>query len=238
MISNSIGATGVIHRFTRKAARLNCGNQLQMMSNSNAVLRMYQRTDMVMVYIILVISVGLSIILASLILIMIYATKTLHSPANLLVVNTSKVTILLMIICMVNASYFFMESPLTDQQCRIQAYLTYALLNSIAYFSVIQSISRLCFTVFPRHRYMLNYKSHFILILIGTCGSLLVPLPSLVTNDTIYRRLSICLIPMKYSIHVAYFSLSSYFIPLIIVEIIYVIIHHRVRLSSRLLQNA
>lgn len=205
---------------------------------STELLLLYQMTDMIIVYSILVLSGCLSIVLAMFIIVMITRTKTLHSPANLLVLNTSVATISLVIICFINVSYFFTETVLTDAECRIQAYITYVFLTLTAYSYVIQSISRLFFTVFPQYRSMLSYKSHLLLILSEICGSFLIPLPSLVTRDVTYRPLSICLIPMKYILHVAYFFLSSYFIPLFVVIAVYLIIHRRVRLSSRLLHQA
>ena len=198
---------------------------------------LYERLDMIFVYALLMVSVLVSLVVATFIIVIIFSTQLLHSPANLLVFNTSMATIFLVIVSAFNGSYFFFELPLTDYQCRILAYLTYVFLTASAYSYVIQGISRLFFTVFPQHRGMLGYKSHSVLMLIQIIGSFLIPLPSLVTSDIVYRRLSLCVIPMKYLLHVAYFFASSYFIPLFIVLIIYLIIHRRVKSSSRNLQN-
>ena len=210
-----------------------------MSSNSNnSDLPLYKMGDMIFVYALLIASVSVSIVLASYILMIIYLTKSLYSPANLLVFNTSMVTIFLVIVCTVNVTYFFIEEIIGDYECRVLAYVTYVAMTLVAYSYVIQSVSRLFFTVFPQHRSMLSYKSHFLLIFIQTIGSFLIPLASIVTEDVIYRPLAICLIPIEHMIHVAYFFVSSYFVPLFIIVAIYLIIHRRVRLSSRILHHA
>ena len=130
-----------------------------------------------------------------------------------------------------------METLLSDWMCRVQAYLSYASITMVGYSYLIQSISRLFFTVSPTDRAMLSSSAHIIMVLVQMVISFIIPLPSLVTQDIGYRPLSMCVIPMRFIIHVGYFFASSYFVPLFTVIVIYVIIYRRVKASSRAIAN-
>ena len=193
--------------------------------------------DVTIVYGAFVLSAFISIFLSIFIVTMIVCVKALHHPANLLVCNTCLASILYVIITSLNISCYYLQIVLSDWSCRIQAYLIYTCLTIVAYSYLIQGISRLFFTVLSRYRNMLGYRSHAGLIVAQMLVSLLIPLPSLITTDVVYRPLSMCFIPVKYTIHVAYSFASSYFVPLFTLVFVYRLIYRRVKLSSQLVQN-
>ena len=208
-----------------------------MLSNSTDLLPLNSLPDVIVVYSLFLISVSATILLSVYIISIIHFTKTLRSPANLLVSNTCLATIFYTIIVSINITCFIMEIVLSDWVCRAQAYLSYVSLTLVAYSYVIQSVSRHFFTVLSRHRALRNYHAHILLVASGIVLSLVIPLPSLVTRDIGYRLRSMCLIPSRYIIHLAYFFASSYFVPLFTVIFIYVIIYRRVKSSSRTVEN-
>ncbi len=179
-----------------------------------------------------------SIFLSFFIILLIFFTKTLHSPANLLICNTCLSTVFYVIITTMKISFFYMESILSDWWCRILAYLGYACLNMAVYSYVIQGLSRLFFIVLYRHRKFLNYKCHIIIIICQIFISLLTPLSTLITQDVVFRPLNICYIPANKLIHIGYFFVSSYLIPFFIVIIIYGIIYCRVIRSSTAIRQS
>jgi hypothetical protein len=193
--------------------------------------------DVTIVYSIFVTSAFISVLLSIFIVTMIVYVKALHHPANLLICNTCVASILYVIITSINISCYYTQIVLSDWSCRIQGYLIYACLTMVAYSYLIQGISRLFFTVLSQHRNILNYTSHAGLILAQIIVSLLIPLPSLITTDIEYRPLTMCLIPVRHMIHVVYSFVSSYFVPLFTLVFVYRLIHRRVKLSSRLVQN-
>jgi len=131
-----------------------------------------------------------------------------------------------------NTSLFYFEIHMSDWWCRIQAYLNYTTLNLVAYSYFIQALFRLFCTVFYRHRFLLNYKFHIILIICQIFISFILPLPSIIRKDIIFRPRKLCLIPMKHIFHLSYFVASTYFILLFLCIIIYTIIYREVTRST------
>ncbi len=151
---------------------------------------------------------------------------------NLLVCNTCLDTILYIIIAIMNISLFYFEIYMSDWWCRIQAYLYYTTLNFVAYSYFIQALSRLFFTLFYKHRFLLNYRSHIILIICQTFISFVLPLPSIISNHIIFRPRKLCVIPKEYTLHVVYFLASTFGILFVLCIIIYTIIYRQVTRSA------
>ncbi|CAF1440383.1 unnamed protein product [Adineta ricciae] len=159
-------------------------------------------------------------------------TPKLHSPTNLLVSSTCLSTLIYLIISIVNSFIFYTESSSTDWSCRIRAYAYYVSLNLVIYSYVIQAISRLFWTVLYKYRYLLTMKCHIRLLILKTLISTLLPLSTLTTDHVIFRPLKLCVVPMKYTIHVFYLLSVGFLIPLLIITILYAIIYRHVIRST------
>jgi len=194
--------------------------------------RLNSLVDVRIIFGIFMMTIIISITLSFFIMLLIFFTKTLHSPANLLTCNTCLATVLYCIITAIQICFFYMEFTFSDCWCRILAYLYFACLNMVSYSYAVQGLSRLFFIVLHRHHHLLHYKSHIIFIICQICISFFISLPSLITKDVVFRPLCICLIPSTKFIHVGYAFISSYFIPFFIVTIIYGVIYYRVKKSS------
>ena len=208
-----------------------------MTSNSTDHILLYNRADMMIVYGLFIISVCTAISLSIFITILVGSIRSLRNIPNLLVTNTCMATICTMIIVTSNMSMYVFEISLTDQYCRLLGYLNYSCLTMVAYSYLIQSLSRLFFTNFSNYRWLLTGKAHLVLIIVQNTISYLFPLPSLLTNDIVYRPLAMCLIPMAYLKHIVYFFATTYISPLLVVILIHLKIHHQVRQSSKRMAN-
>lgn len=200
--------------------------------------RLNTLVDVKIACIIFIVTVIISIVLCSFIILLIVFTKNLHSPANLLICNTCSATIFYCIMATIQIYCFYMESDLTDWWCRILAYLNYVFLYMITYSFVIQALSRSLYIFLHGHRYLLYYKSHIIFIMCQIFLSFLVPLPSLITKDIVFRPSHICLIPTSKILHSFCFLVSSYFVPLFIIITMYSAIYYRVIKSSIIIQHS
>ena len=208
-----------------------------MESNLTINVPLYCQGDMIGVYILLLLFVCVSIILSIFIVSIISFTKALRSSTNLLIINTNVATVLFVTMNTINISYFFRETVVSDWQCRVQAYFGYVFLHKVSYSYLLQGISRLLFTITPRHRRILSCRVHLIFILVETFATFAFPLPTLITTDVVYRASAICLIPMARVLHVIYFYSTSYFIPLFSVIAVYWLIRYQVKSSTRTVQN-
>ncbi len=177
-------------------------------------------------------SVSISILLSLIIIYLILSTKTLFTPTNVLVCNTCVTTFFFLITSIVEISVFYYGIVTSDFWCKIQAYLNFIFLTSLIYSYVIQAISRLFFTMFYKYRYLLNYKCHFMLIICQVIISCLIPLPNIITQAIEFRPLKLCITPMKYLFQVFFFHIFLFFIPFIVVTIIYIMILRRAIQSS------
>ena len=189
--------------------------------------------DVNVVFSIFIVTVFISIFLSFFIIFLILFIKTLHSPSNLLICHTCFATILYVTITTIKICLFYMESIFSDWWCRILAYLGYTALIMTVYSYVIQGLSRLFFIIFYNHRHLLQYKSHIIIIVCQVFISFIIPLPSLITKDVVFRESTICYIRSEKLIHIAGYSFISTFVILFfIIIIIYGVIYCRVIQSS------
>lgn len=101
---------------------------------------------------------------------------------------------------------------------------------SVIYSYFIQALSRYFFSIFhTNYRWILTFKIHFIIILIQWIIVIIIPLPSLITQDISYRPTFLCWIPIEKSLHVLYTVFAYYLIPLILIVSIYLSIYKRVK---------
>lgn len=184
------------------------------------------------VVVIYTLSVITSIVISSMIIYTAYVTPQLHTPANILIINTCLCTLCFSSVSTLFTIFFFLQSALTDWTCRIQGYLYYVAICLLNYSLVIQTISRFFWTVLYKYRHLLTMKSHLYLILIQVLLSFLFPLSTLITKDIRFRPFQLCFIPEEYQIHNLYLLFVDYFIPSLIALILYIIIYRKTTISS------
>src|SRR5690606_805739 len=137
----------------------------QIMSANTSDIRLSNSIDISIVFGFFLLLVIISMFLSFLIIYLIITSTTLFTSSNLLIVNIFLTTFLYLIISIMKILIFYNEFRISDTWCQIQAYLCYVFLNLFIYSYVIQAISRLFYTVFYKHQYLLTCKCHFILII-------------------------------------------------------------------------
>ena len=167
-----------------------------------------------------------------------YLTPDLHTPTNLLICNTCLCNLSYAMMATINSLIFYIQSISSDWSCRIRGYLSYVCLNLVIYSYTIQAISRLFWTVFYRHQYLLTYTCHLRLIIIQISLAFLLPLPSLITKDIVSRSFRMCTVPMKQRLHAFYLLSIIYIIPFLIVLILYAIIYRHITHATINLQRS
>ena len=189
--------------------------------------------DVNIIFVVILSSIILALFLCVYIIALVAFTKSLHTLANLLVCNTCFGTILYSITITVKICFFYTQFVFSDSICQTLAYLNTACLSMIIYSYNIQALSRLFFTILYRHRSLLSYKTHAILI-VGQLGlSFLIPLPTFLSRIVQFRVMHMCYIDMTDILHVSYFFVSTYFFPFVVTVGIYACIYYRVVQSSK-----
>ena len=171
---------------------------------------------------------GLFSVIISMIIVIIIACSRLqlHTVRHLLVANTCIASI---VYCTAQTTNYiiliFFPSITDDVACRWRGYFGYMSIVAATYSYLIQSISRLFFTVFStRHPWLTTFKTHRILIGIHWLTVIIIPLPSVITNDIYFRPGLLCWVPMRSFIHVVYTLLAYYVVPVLATFGIYVYI--------------
>ncbi|CAF3679621.1 unnamed protein product [Rotaria sp. Silwood1] len=162
--------------------------------------------------------------------------RSCHTVTNLANCNTI-VLIGAYCICSILSSIFGFHEDWALQQpgCVFQAFAFLAMPTLISYSYLAQAISRLFFTVFSKHKYLTTYRVHWCLIALNwILGILVSTVPFFFDGSFAYEKESrLCLLTSKI------FSLSMYaitigfVIPLNSSIMIYSIIFHHARRSSR-----
>ena len=177
-------------------------------------------------------SVTVSTVICGIIIALITTVPSLRTPTNLLVANTCMCTLFFSCVSVINTICFYLQSSSTDWLCRIQGYFVSVALNLVIYSYVNQSISRLFWTVFYRKRFLLTMRSHVYLVIGQICLAFLLPMSILLTDHIIYRPMKLCLVPVRYQLHVCYLLAVQYVIPVLAGIILYGIIYFFVRRST------
>jgi hypothetical protein len=76
---------------------------------------------------------------------------------------------------------------------------------------------------------LITYKVHRILICIQWFVAIIVPLPAIITKDIYFRPNTLCWVPLKRTLHVAYTYIVYYVIPILSIVIMYIFIYYRVQ---------
>lgn len=189
-------------------------------------------------YIVCLLSVIISIvavIISIAILILVWRTKPLlHTVRHLLMCNTAIASILYCIVQSTDYIYLiFLNWDTSDVSCRWRGYFSYVSICAVTYSYLNQTISRLFISLFShKYRWLVTFKTHYILILIQWCIVIIIPLPAIITTDIHYRPTSLCWVPIKYLIHVIYTFVAYYLIPTLITCTIYIFIYYHIKKTA------
>ena len=192
-------------------------------------------SDMVDYYIVCSLSFGfgsLSVIISILIVTFIARSRSqLHTVRHLLIANTCIGSIVYCLGQTTNYLFLiFFPGITSDFGCRLRGYFSYMSIAVATYSYLIQTISRLFFSVLStRYPWLTTFKTHFLLIYTQWLISFIVPLSAIITNDIFYRPGHLCWITMKSFIHVMYVFVGCYAGPVIAVLIIYIYIYKHIQ---------
>ena len=175
---------------------------------------------------------GISIIICTSILIMVWRTKPrLHTVRHLLMCNTSIASMFYCIVIINNYAFLiFAQWETSDMNCRWRAYFAYVGIAGIVYSYLIQAISRFFLAALStKYRWLVTFKTHYILISIQWIIVFLVTSPALITKDITFYPKVLCWVSMNYKLHIIYTIFAYYAMPIIGIIIIYIDIYYRVR---------
>ncbi|CAF3227569.1 unnamed protein product [Rotaria socialis] len=100
----------------------------------------------------------------------------------------------------------------SDASCRWRGYFAHISIVAVTYSYLIQAISRYFFVVFSMtFRWITSLKTHLTLIAAQWIVVIVLPLPSIVTNDIYYAPNSLCWVRQMFFIHFAYTFLVYFF---------------------------
>ena len=177
----------------------------------------------------------LGIIISIFIIILIWQKSRLHTVNHTLIANTCFASIVYCIITIIQYVYLiFITWDTNDWHCRARAYFYYVGLAGVIYSYMIQAISRFFFSVLAvKYRWLISFKTHYILIGIQWLIVCLISSSTLITKDVYFRPVNICFIPMRNTAHTAYFVVSGYVVPVVITVMIYIYIFYKVKKVKR-----
>jgi len=178
----------------------------------------------------------ISVIISMMIVIIVSYSKTcLHTVRYLLICNTCIASIVYCIVQTINdIILIFLPWITSDVVCRWRGYFGYMSISAVIYSYLVQAISRFFFSIFPiKYPWIKTFKVHYILILTHWMVVIVIPLPSVITNDIYYRPGVLCWVPMKHLIHVVYTALAYYLIPIIFIIYIYIDIYTRLKKAKK-----
>ena len=185
----------------------------------------------------------LSVIISLTIIIIIRRSRPqLYTIRHLLISNTCIASI---IYCTVQTSNYIIlilfPSITSDIACRWRGYFGYMSIAAATYSYLIPTVSRLFFSVFSiRYPWIITFKVHYILIFIHWFVVIVIPLPSIITDDIYFRPGLLCWVPMQFFLHVLYTVFAYYAVPILAILIIYVYIIkyiQRVKKRTKLIRN-
>ena len=173
------------------------------------------------------ISIGISLS----ILLLICCLKQFHSVTYLLMCNTCLSSIFFCLVQWINYIYLlFIASNTSDHSCRWRAYFGYMSVVAVIYSYLFQAISRYIFTILSRKfPWMTTWQCHWALLAIYGTMVVLLPLPSIITNDIRFRAGFLCWVPKKAVLHMLYTILLYYLIPIFSILCLYFSISIRLR---------
>ncbi|CAF3997770.1 unnamed protein product [Adineta steineri] len=159
-----------------------------------------------------------------------------HDVTNLLGCNTCTTAIFYYIIIIIMCIYGLREDwAFNSPQCAFRGYCYTVSIALICNSFAIQAISRLFFAVFYKYRYLHNYRTHYIMIIIHWSISFLASsIPFFIESSYgLEKESRACVLTTKVFAGSMYAGVIVCLIPLNTVTIVYAIILYRVRQSTR-----
>ena len=183
-----------------------------------------------------VLAAALTFILNLAIVIIVITTRRCQTVFNLLVCSSCIASILYSVIAIDAGIHCMREDWALEQwACVGKAFVFVLTLTASTYSYSMQALSRLFFAVFYRHRFLLNWRTHWIMTVCNWVLSLLVPIgPLLIPNGLgLERESRLCVVSSKVSSAAILCVVIVFCLPLSAVVTIYVVIYHHARRSTR-----
>jgi hypothetical protein len=178
--------------------------------------------------------VGLTLCLLTIIIVITH--RECYNFTNVLTCNTC-VSVALYFIFRIVDSIYGLRSDWQYHQpaCIFRAYCSLAFCTALCYSYSIQAISRLFFVVFYKHKFLLTWRTHWILIIVNWLVSIIIPIRPLFYQNGFELEIESrnCIVTPKIVSISMYVVVTIFIIPLNIVTIIYGVILHYVRQSTR-----
>lgn len=159
-----------------------------------------------------------------------------RTVANMMMCNTAAATTIYASNQILIAAYGIREDWFQNQPaCVFRSYLHSVLCLVVCVSYAAQSISRLFFAIFYKHKYLLTWRIHWFMIIVNYLMAILGPIPTLfISNANVLEPESrICLCTTKVFPSSIYIVTIAFIIPISIIIIIYAVIFYHARQSTR-----
>ncbi len=183
-----------------------------------------------------IVSTIVGLILCLLTIFIVITHRECRNFTNVLTCNTCVAVTLYFIYRIIDSIYGLRQDWQYHQPaCVFRAYCALTLCAALCYSFSIQAISRLFFAVFYKHKYLLTWRTHWILIIVNWLVSIIISSEPFFFDNGFGLEIEsrICVVTPKIVSISMYVVVTVFLIPLNIVTIIYGTILHRVRQSTR-----
>ncbi|CAF3948467.1 unnamed protein product [Rotaria sordida] len=178
----------------------------------------------------------IGLILSGITIYIISCKRECRTVNNLLTSNTSLICGVYLIFSLISSVYGLEKNwALTQPACQFRAYGFVVSCTLLLYSHLIHAISRLFFVVFYKHKYLLTWHTHWIMIIINWLLGILIPAILLfIEGSYVYEEESrLCTCTTKKIGTAMYGITTAFIIPFNIVTIIYTTLVCRARQSTR-----
>lgn len=186
-----------------------------------------------------IISSLIGLIMCALTIFTIIYRRNCHTVSNLLTCNTAIIVALYLVFSLISSIYGLEEHLAFNQPaCRFRAYAFVVCCTLLLYSHLTHAVSRLFFIVLYRHRHLLSWRTHRIMIIFNWHFGILFPLILFFIDDAyVYEQESrLCTCTTKKFSSSMYGIITAFVIPFNTVVIIYIQLICRARRSSRRVQ--
>jgi hypothetical protein len=176
------------------------------------------------------------IIFACLTLTIVIIDRKCHTTTNLFLCNTSVAIICIFILHLIDFAYSLPDNWVNYQPaCGFRAYIASMLCAVICYSYSIQALSRLFSVVFYKYKYLQASRVHWLMIIISWLISILTSIVPFFYHNAygLEQESRMCTNTTKIFFTSLYSVVIDFVIPLNIVTVIYGIIFHYARQSTR-----
>jgi len=159
-----------------------------------------------------------------------------RTVANMMMCNTAAATTIYASNQILIATYGIREDWFQNQPaCGFRSYLHSGFCVTVCVSYAAQSISRLFFSIFHKHKYLRTWRIHWFLIIINYLIGILGPIPTIFIKNANVLELEsrICVCTTKVFPSSMYIITIAFIVPFSIIIIIYSIIFYHARQSTR-----